>query len=72
MISLDVATDRLLHRVSYRQAFLDGCYDELDLSAEDLAALQQIDRQQLIETADSVRAFVAAYSAKTLTRQQMS
>jgi len=55
VISLDVATDRLLHRASYRQAFLDGRYDELELSAEDIAALQPIDREQLIETADAVR-----------------
>jgi hypothetical protein len=55
MISLDVATDRLLHRVSYRQAFLDGRFDELDLAAADIEALQCIDRQQLIETAESVR-----------------
>jgi len=55
MISLDVATDRLLHRVSYRQAFLDGRFDELDLAAQDIEALQCIDRQQLIETAESVR-----------------
>lgn len=55
MIALDVATDRLLHCAAYRQAFLDGRYDELELSAEDLEALQVIDRQQLIETAESVR-----------------
>ena len=55
MIALDVATDRLLHRAAYRQAFLDGRYDELELSAADLEALQVIDRQQLIETAESVR-----------------
>ncbi|HCP46619.1 MAG TPA: hypothetical protein DIU15_11275 [Deltaproteobacteria bacterium] len=55
MISLDVATDRLLHRVSYRQAFLEERYDELELSEDDLAALQQLDRQQLVETANSVR-----------------
>jgi len=55
MIPLDVATDRLLHQPSYRQAFLDGRYDELDLSADDLSALQQLDRQQLIETAAAVR-----------------
>jgi len=55
VISLDVATDRLLHRVSYRQAFLEARYDELELAPADLAALQEIDREQLVETADAVR-----------------
>ena len=55
MISLDQATDRLLHHASYRQAFLEGRYQELELKEEDLAALQQLDRSQLVETALSVR-----------------
>jgi|GEM_PF-3126090 len=55
MISLDVATDRLLHRPSYLQAFLDGRNDELELSAKDLKALSAIDKSQLVETAIAVR-----------------
>jgi hypothetical protein len=55
MISLDVATDRLLHKASYRKAFLDGDYALLELSPEDLAALLPLDREQLTETAEAVR-----------------
>jgi hypothetical protein len=55
MISLDVATDRLLHKASYRKAFLDGNYAHLDVHADDLAALLPLDREQLIETAEAVR-----------------
>ncbi len=55
MISLDVAIDRLLHRVGYRRAFLEGRYDELELGPDDLEALKTLDPEQLAETADSVR-----------------
>jgi len=55
VISLDVATDRLLHWPSYRQAFLDGHYEQLDLSPEDLEDLSSLDHEQLIETAEAVR-----------------
>jgi len=55
VIPLDVATDRLLHQVQYRQAFLDGRYTDLDVSEGDLAALQSLDREQLIETVEAVR-----------------
>ena len=55
MISLDVATDRLLHRPSYLKAFLEGRSEELELSTRDLAALDSIDKTQLVETAVAVR-----------------
>ena len=55
MISLDVATDRLLHRPSYLKAFLEGRSADLELSAQDLKALDAIDKTQLVETAVAVR-----------------
>ena len=55
MISLDVATDRLLHRPSYLKAFLEGRSADLELSAQDLKALDAIDKTQQVETAVAVR-----------------
>jgi hypothetical protein len=55
MISLDVALDRLLHHRSYREAFLAGRAETLDLSGEDLEALASIDRAALAREADAVR-----------------
>ena len=54
MITLDEALDRLLHLRSYRRAFLEWRYRELDLSNEDLVALSTIDREQLVRTAERV------------------
>ncbi|HVK70348.1 MAG TPA: hypothetical protein VM694_38105 [Polyangium sp.] len=55
MISLDQALDRLLHHRSYREAFLEGRVDELDVSEGDLRALQSIDPEQLRRTVERVR-----------------
>jgi hypothetical protein len=56
VIGLDTALDRLLHRRSYREAFLAGRLDALDLSAEDLEALATIDAGALVREAESVLA----------------
>lgn len=55
MIELAEALDRLLHRRSYREAFLAGRFAELDLAPEDLAALASIDRAELASAAGRVR-----------------
>lgn len=55
MISLDQALDRLLHRRSYREAFLAGHHALLDLAPADLAALATLDREQLRLSAEGVR-----------------
>lgn len=56
MISLDEALHRLLHKRAYRESFLAGRNEALDLSPEDLAALSSIDRGQLQKTAERVAA----------------
>jgi hypothetical protein len=55
VIGLDTALDRLLHRRSYREAFLAGRLDALDLSAEDREALTTIDPDALVREAASVQ-----------------
>ncbi len=55
VISLDEALERLLTVRSYRQAFLAGRYEVLQLSSEDLRALESIDRDQLVQTAVRIR-----------------
>lgn len=55
MISLDQALDRLVHRLSYRQAFLQGQLHELDVAPEDLEALATLDRAELAQVAERVR-----------------
>jgi hypothetical protein len=55
LIPLDEALERLLTVRSYREAFLAGQYNALNLSAKDLAALESIDREQLVQTAQRVR-----------------
>src|SRR5687767_7717160 len=52
MIAVDEAIDRLIHSRAYRQAWLDGRTDALDLEVDDLAALATIDRDQLVRTAE--------------------
>jgi hypothetical protein len=55
VIGLDLALDRLLHRRAYREAFLAGRLDALELSGEDLEALAAIDRAALVREAEAVR-----------------
>lgn len=55
VISLDAALDRLLHKRSYRSAFLEGRFEELDISPEDLGALDAIDRAELARAAEEIR-----------------
>jgi len=55
VISLDEALERLLTVRAYREAFLAGRSEELQLSASDLLALESIDREQLVATAERVR-----------------
>jgi hypothetical protein len=55
VITLDQALDRLLHRRSYREAFLAGRLDVLDLAPGDLAALATVDRAELARAAERVR-----------------
>jgi hypothetical protein len=55
MIGLDEALDRLLHRRSYREAFLAGRLEALDLSPEDREALATIDAGALVREAESVQ-----------------
>ncbi|MEO7329380.1 MAG: hypothetical protein ABI193_12425, partial [Minicystis sp.] len=55
MISLDQALDHLLHRRSYREAFLADRHALLDLAPDDLAALATLDRAQLVLAAEGVR-----------------
>ena len=55
LIPLDEALERLLTVRAYREAFLADRYDELCLSPDDLLALESIDREQLVSTAERVR-----------------
>jgi len=55
VIGLDGVLDRLLHRRSYREAFLAGRFEALDLEDEDREALAGIDREALVREAESVR-----------------
>ena len=55
VISLDVALDRLLHKRSYRSAFLEGRFEDLDLCPEDREALEAIDRAELVCAAEEIR-----------------
>jgi hypothetical protein len=55
-IGLDGFLDRVLHSVSYRRAFLEGRTDDLELSDDDLDAVRGLDRDQLLEAANAVRA----------------
>jgi hypothetical protein len=55
VIGLDIALDRLLHDRGYREAFLAGCLDALDLSAEDREAVATIDPEALAREADAVQ-----------------
>jgi len=55
LISLDEALERLLTVRIYREDFLAGRLDALDLSAEDLVALESIDKEQLVSTAERIR-----------------
>jgi hypothetical protein len=54
LIGLDVALDRLLHCRAYREDFLAGRLEALDLSGEDLEALATVDRATLVREAEAV------------------
>jgi hypothetical protein len=55
VISIDQALDRLLHRRAYREAFIAGRFEELDVAADDLAALRKCDPVELERVAARVR-----------------
>jgi hypothetical protein len=55
VIGLDHALDRLIHRRSWRQAFLAGRTEALGLADEDLEALTSVSREALERQAASVR-----------------
>jgi len=55
MIALDEALERLLTSRSYRGDFLAGRLDNLDLAEGDLRALEAIDKEQLVATAERLR-----------------
>jgi hypothetical protein len=55
VIGLDDALDRLIHRRSWREAFLAGRTEALGLADEDLEALASLSREALEREATSVR-----------------
>src|SRR5262249_39153400 len=55
VIGLDGALDRLLHRRSYREAFLAERTEALGLADEDLEGLAGLDREALVREAEAVR-----------------
>jgi hypothetical protein len=60
VITLDRALDRLIHKRSYREAYLQGQFGVLELGASDLAVLGSMDRQALSRFAERVAADVLA------------
>ena len=55
MIALDEALERLLTSRAYRADFLAGRLEALELAEGDLLALEAIDREQLVATAERMR-----------------
>jgi hypothetical protein len=55
VISLERALEGLLHRRSYRSAFLEGRLDALDLSPEDRDAVASLDPEQVVRMAELTR-----------------
>jgi hypothetical protein len=60
MSLLDRALDRLLHKRSYRAALIEGRFDALELAPADLAAVQSIDLDALVRTANLIAERVLA------------
>ncbi len=54
MIPLDQALDRLIHKRGYRDAYLQGRFDALELAASDLALVRSMNGQALGRLAERV------------------